>query len=63
MCVAPSSPEVPNDLLGLLGANGRAVVSIPRGHVLDLIPVGHLVISSNQAYRCGVMYRNTFMGE
>ena len=54
VCVAPSSPEVHNDLFGVLGVKVQ-VVSTPRGQVLDLIPVGRLVIPSDQAYHSGVV--------
>ncbi|XP_030634822.1 microfibril-associated glycoprotein 4-like [Chanos chanos] len=52
---------------------GQVVVSTPHSQVLDLVPVGHLIVPSDQAYHhdafCkldyGVrtMYRNTVMGE
>ena len=45
VCVAPSLSEVHNDLLCLLDVKVLVVVCTPCGQVLDLIPVGRLVLS------------------
>lgn len=73
MRVAPHSPGVHNDLLGLLGVKGQVVVGTPCCQVLDHICLYHLIIPSDQACHCGVfckpdygvriMYRNTVKGE
>ena len=53
--MAPSSAEV-HSILGLMGVKGQVVVGTPHGQVLDLVPVGRLVIFSDQAYHHGVVY-------
>lgn len=45
-----------NDLLGLVGVRHVVVVvGTPVGQVLNLIPVGCLVVTSDQTYCCGVI--------
>ena len=49
MCVALSFPEVHNDLPGLLCVKGQ-----------DLVPVGRLIVPSDQAYHRGVVCKLDF---
>ena len=53
--MASSLPEVHNDLFGRLGVKGQVVVGTTLSQVLDFVPIGPLVIPSNQAYHCGVI--------
>ena len=59
---------------GLLGVKGQVVVGTPHGQVLDLVPVGRLVVPpSDGAFHPGVIcklhygvravYRNAVAGE
>ena len=52
MSVAPSFPEVHNQLFGLLGVEGKIVVSTPLREVHDLLSVGHL---TDEIKRCRVI--------
>ena len=44
----PSPPEVIS--FGLLGVKCQVVVATPRSQVLNLTPVGRLVVTSDQTY-------------
>lgn len=50
VCRAPRPPEVHNNLLGFLGVKYQALVSAPHDQVPYLIPVGRLVVTSDQTY-------------
>ncbi len=55
VCLAPGPPEVHDDLLGFLGVECQVVVSTPRGQVPYFLPVGRLIVTSDQAYHRGVI--------
>ena len=55
VCVSIGSPEVHDDLLGLLCVYGQVVISAPGCQVLDLLPVGCLIVVGDEAdHRCVV---------
>ena len=73
VCATFGPPEVHNELFGLLGVEGQVVVGAQLRQMLDLFPVGRLIIVADEAnHRCVVckldngirtMYRCAVVGE
>ena len=51
----PPFPVVHDQLLCLAHVEGEVVVLAPHGQVSDLLPIGGLVVVSDQAYYCCVI--------
>ena len=50
-----SLPEVHDELFGLLGVECQVVISTPRHQVLNLIPVGRLIVVTDEAHHRSVV--------
>lgn len=67
------SPEVHNEFLGLIGVQLQTVVGEPTHQVLDLLPIGRLIIVPDETHHrrvvrklndgVGAMYRGEVIGE
>ena len=73
MCGTFGSPDVHKELLGLLSVEGQVVAGAPLSQVLNLFPVGRLIVVADEAnHRCVVckletgvkaMYRCAVVGK